>query len=589
MLVTNPVEEDRELDKEHRMPQDFGETNSHRWSLLTDEWLPSLMLDGTQQNLSLLGVFEKAPEIKTIQGDLDQQLIPILRVLEAFLERSMGGTTAGSEEFKGLWTEIWESGEFPMEAIQDYGARVQDRFYLLDERYPFFQVPGLEYMGDKDFDPIDAILADFPRESKFLFSQRAKGSVTSLDFASAARWLIFTQAYDTAGIHSPLVGSTTAKSGKQYAPKGAVGTGLLGAYGSVFCEGVNFFQTLLLNWVPSLEGKTISGIEGDLPVWERQAEITDVVTGRRPSGIADLLTWPSRRIRLIPDKAEERIVGYINGYGDIPIVVNSHALETMTVWRRSKEQAKRLGTPDVPAYMPKTHDPSRSLWRGFESLLGAAPRDSDTGAPAPGVVVWARKVNNVVNSRMSDHVLKAVSLHAQGVVYGAQSSVFDEAIDDVLDINVDLLRQDEEGVTAVLEVLKSTEKAVGSLAWFVQNLRIAEGSHNPQNDSGQVRETAYDVLDSIFRRRIAQFSSDKDRLSYVQEWKDDTHRALLSIADDYMEASSASPFVGGHEEDSPMTSAKALLWLRAALNKPDSLGPLGAGASDKDGNNEVSQ
>ena len=571
------------------MPQDFGETSLYRWSLLTDGWLPSLMLDGSQQNLSLLEVFEKAPQIKTIQGDLDQQFIPILRVLEAFLERSLGGTTTGSEEFKGLWTEIWKSGEFPMELIRDYAAQVQDRFYLVDEKYPFFQVPNLEYMGDKDFDPIDAILADFPRDSKFLFSQRSKGSVTSLDFASATRWLIFTQAYDTAGIHSPLMGSTTAKSGKQYAPKGAVGTGLMGAYGAVCCEGKNFFETLLLNWVPSLEGKDISGTVGDLPVWEREAEITDVVTGRRPTGIADLLTWPSRRIRLIPDDAGENIVGYINGYGDIPTVVNSHALETMTVWRRSKEQARRLGTPDVPAYMPKTHDPSRSLWRGFESLMGAAPRDSDTGAPAPGVVVWARRVNDVVNSQVNDHVLKAVSLHAQGIVYGAQSSVFDEAIDDVLDVNVDLLRQDEEGVTAVLEVLKSAEKAVGSLAWFVQNLRIAEGSHNQQSDSSQVRETAYDALDSIFRSRIVQFSSDRDRLSYVQGWKDDIHRVLLNIADDYMEASSASPFVGGQEDDSPMTSAKALLWLRAALNKSDSLGPFVTRVNDEDRNNEVSQ
>lgn len=570
------------------MTQEISEPQMSWFSLLSENWIPVLMLDGTQRTLSILDIFEQAPQVRTIQGDLQQQLAPILRVLEAFIERSLGGIAHGSEDLKKLWTEIWQSGELPMEPIQEYAEEMKDRFYLIDSEHPFYQVPNLEYMGDKDYDPIDSILADFPKESKFLFSQRSKGSVRSLDFAAAARWLIFTQAYDTAGIHSPLVGSTSVKGGKQYAPKGAVGTGLLGAYGTVFCEGKNLFQTLLLNWVPYLGAHDLSGVEGDLPVWERDAQVTDVVTGRHPQGIADLLTWPTRRIRLIPDETGERIIGFINGYGDIPTVVNSQALETMTMWRRSKEQAKRLGTPGIPAYMPKTHDPARSLWRGFESLLGAAPQDSDTYAPAPGVVTWAREVEEITSSR-SDHFLKTVALHAQGIVYGAQSSVFDEAVDDVLDINVDLLRHDVEGVSAVLEVLKAAEKAVGSLTWFVQNLRIAEGSHNPQSDSDQVRETAYGALDAIFRRRIAEFSADKDRLSYVQQWKDDIHWVLLNIAHDYVEISSASPFVGGKEGDSPMTSSKALLWFMAAINKDDCLGRI----SEKDDahirDNEVSR
>lgn len=538
---------------------------SSSFSLLRDPWIPVLFADGSQQDLSMLAVFEEAHRIRTINGDIPQQLIPILRVLEAFLYGSLAlPEPSDGFTYTTLWKEIWESGQFPIRPFQDYAQQVEAHFFLIDAKHPFYQVAGLEYMGGKEFDPIESLLADIPKPEKFLFSQRAKGSIESLSLAEAARWLIFMQAYDLAGIKSPLVGSSSAKSGKQYAPKGAVGTGLLGSYGPVFGEGKNFFETLMLNWVPVLGGQVLAGDEDDLPIWERETAITDVVANRHPAGIMDLLTWPARRIRLIPDESQKRIIGYISGYGDIPTVVNSFKLETMSQWRKSKEQAKRLGVPE--AFMPKAHDPARALWRGAASLLGGESQGIDTAAPIPGVMSWAQEVHGELAAK-SDSLLKTITIHAQGIVYGSQNSAYEDGIDDVLDINVDLLRQDTEAVYTVIEVVQSADKAVSSLVWFVQNVRIAEGSRNPASDSDRVRETAYDSLDAIFRRRIAQFSEDKERLSYRQEWQDEIHRELLNLANQYVVLSSASPFVGGADEDSPMTSAKAMLWLRSALIK----------------------
>ncbi len=175
-----------------------------------------------------------------------------------------------------------------------------------------------------------------------------------LSFAEAARWLVFLQAYGTAGIKTPVVGNTHVNKGKVYAPKDSVGTGWLGAIGGIFLQGDTLFQTLLLNWVfydkPQDAGHGLLGNESDLPAWEWElpSSPADIVEAYRdPSfgiGPAALMTWQSRRVRLIPDEEGSSVVGVVCCYGDILRPINMQFAETMTRWRESTAQQKKLGT-----------------------------------------------------------------------------------------------------------------------------------------------------------------------------------------------------------------------------------------------------
>lgn len=132
--------------------------------------------------------------------------------------------------------------------LDGYFNEWKDRFFLFGDR-PFFQVPELEYVGQKEYDPVSEMIADMPKPEKYLFAMRGLGTTDTLSLPEAARWLVFLQSFDTAGIKTPVKGNTHINKGKIYPLKGFLGTGWLGGIGGVYAEGANLFETLMLNWV----------------------------------------------------------------------------------------------------------------------------------------------------------------------------------------------------------------------------------------------------------------------------------------------------------------------------------------------------
>lgn len=120
--------------------------------------------------------------------------------------------------------------------------------------------------------------------------------------------------------------------------------------------------------------------------------------------------------------------------------------EKMTAWRRSIPQQKKLGLP-VPPHMPVTHDASKALWRGLEPILCVG----DDGDFRPGIIRWLEEIRTEVLDS-EEHVLNMVAIHAQGMTYGTQSSVFETGIDDKLSLNMVMFRHDYAGIAAVVDV-----------------------------------------------------------------------------------------------------------------------------------------
>lgn len=315
---------------------------------------------------------------------------------------------------------------------------------------------------------------------------------------------------------------------------------------------------------PSLLREAACYIRG-IAFWEKnEVPSADMDDQNSFAGPVQAMTWQSRRIRLVPNEDCTRVIGVVNCYGDAVTQYNTDGFEKMTAWRRSIPQQKKLGLP-VPPHMPVTHDASKALWRGLEPILCVG----DDGDFRPGIIRWLEEIRTEVLDS-EEHVLNMVTIHAQGMTYGTQSSVFETGIDDKLSLSMVMFRHDYAGIAAVVDVVKSTDKAVTALTMFVRNLRSAAGDHSgkTQEIADQIRESAYADLDLLFRDRLANFDESQDPVTYSNAWLDEVHRLLLTMGRDYL-SQSPVPVFEEHESGrfGVMSAALAQLLFRGSLNK----------------------
>lgn len=535
--------------------------NPH-YDLRFESWIPVERLDGTADVVSIRDALASAHQIRRLSGEIPGEGIALLRLLLALVYCICSPSEdAGEKEKKERWEEIHSKGFFETDQIDEYLADYPREFDLFDGEHPFYQVPGLAYMGEKEFDPVSELMLDVPKPEKFLFSMRSPDHLDSLPVDLAARYLVVAQAYHTAGIKSPVVGNTSAKSGKAYAPKGALGTGWCGALGGIYLEGQSLFEALLLNFVLYLSNVSVIAPDDYAP-WEREVPSANTCQ-REPTGPIDLLTWQSRRIRLVPSEDGSCVRGVIVSYGDVLIPANKQRYEMMTGWRESKQQQKKLGTATVPL-MPVAPDTAHALWRGLPSLLALA----DEGKLRPGVIRW---MSELQDTQSAEDWRLNVRIVCQGVSYGTQSSVVDDAITDSVDLRATLLRKDSEAVLKMLDVIECADRAVGVLVRFVQNVERAQGDkrrYDSFSDSAaqasrdDIREGAYNALDALYRSRIAEFP-DEGVDEYCLAWRRETRSVLRRLANAYVSRRHVSCF-SEHED---ISVGQALAWFEGGLVK----------------------
>ena len=545
-----------------------------QFNLVDEPWIPCVYVDGHVEEVSLKTLFRDAPRIRALSGDLPQQEMALLRFLQAILYRAFLEEGMSREDMRSMWRHMWELGRFEEAYVEEYLEAFHDRFHLIGGDRPFYQTPGLAYAGDKTMDPISEMIADVPKPDKFLFAMRSMPSLDDgIDLAQAARWLIFAQAYDIAGIKSPVVGNTHVNKGKVYAPKGLPGTGWQGTIGTIALEGDTLFETLMLNWCLYIPGGAdLFGIADDVPPWEPdETPTSDMRVLPSFTGPVGAFTMQTRRILLVPNERQDRIIGVINCYGDAIAAYNTDSCETMTAWYASIPQQKKLGL-GAPPLMPTTHKAGRALWRGLTPILSVDPDARDT---RPAVVRWAEELQERRCLDRDSHTLSLVTVHAQGMTYGPQSSVYESGIDDAVALNAAFVRRDFPAIATVVDVVSATDEAVEkALSVFITNLRVAAGDKTGgdrmKTVKERVKEEAYARLDAVFRDRLAAFGPECDCESYRNEWQDDVHCILLDIGRDYLSDADVRAF-GEHANSGIgsdwMSAARAQRIFRAQLNR----------------------
>ncbi|MBF4460959.1 MULTISPECIES: type I-E CRISPR-associated protein Cse1/CasA [unclassified Rathayibacter] len=519
-------------------------------------WILARSLEGTTQEYSILEILRRAHLLEAIVGDVPTQTFAITRLLLAVMHASLAHDLADDDTARALWQDLWEAETLPAETIERYLREPNraSRFDLFDEEAPFLQVAGLRTAKD-DVAGLERIIADIPNGVPYLTMRRGRG-VASISMAEAARWLVHVHAYDTSGIKSGAVGDVRVKGGRGY----PLGTGWCGEIGGLLASGQSLKETLLLNFVLIHDDRPVAA---GLPVWDRQAlgpgvELRPQQPGggetepSRPQGLADLYTWPGRRVRLV--RSGDAVTGVVLGYGDPLRPQNAHVFEPLSPWRYSEPQSKKLGRS---VYMPATHQPDRRLWQGLSSLLPNAQQTT----PSAWLVEWIGLLAD--EGILPDSAL--FDLRAVGASYGTQSSVIDEIIDDSLGIRALLVseRGAEHALRAVSAV-SATEAAVLALARLAGDLEIARGGDSDGARS-RSREDAYFALDGPFRSWLADLGSETSTIPLVR-WQQTARRVLDEIADSYLSAAGPSAWVGRDRRTTGhASSSEAREWFRRSL------------------------
>lgn len=519
------------------------------FDLTRQPWILVRTFDGDLRQVSITEVLTSAHELAGIVGEIPTQTFAITRLLLAVLHCALDGPT----DIEG-WTELWQKSELPAEPIISYLSEYSDRFDLLHPEQPFFQVAGLHTSKNETFG-LERLIADAPTGRPY-FTTRLGQSLDSIDLAEAARWLVHCQAFDPSGIKSGAVGDDRVKGGKGY-PIGVAWSGLIGG---ILCEGRSLRETLLLNLVarPVEDGSTM-----DRPVWERppQTEQEEVSGGRPPTGPLDLYTWQARRVHLAIQG--NRVTGVLICNGDKLEPQNRQHLEPMTAWRRSANQEKQRGLPVV--YMPRQHDPERSLWRGIEALLpsqaGRSQGGEAAGVLAPGCLSWIGQLQ-FYRALPAEY---AVRTRAIGMQYINQSAVVGEIIDDSLSMSVLLLSEaGAELAVQIAEGARQVELGVRSLADLAGDLAVAAGGES-EPAKVPARAAGFAAVDGEFRHWLSQLGPASDPLVARAELNAVAREILLDLGHELVESASPQAWSGRKVDKSIVCTATADSWFRRDL------------------------
>ena len=178
-------------------------------------------------------------------------------------------------------------------SVTQYLNRWHDRFHLVTDNHPFYQMARLEM---KNTVSIARLATEFASGNNATLFDHCD-DVTEVDwtFAQTARWLLASQSF---ALGFGKSGNARIEGKDEGLPYAADAIALRGM--NIWLQGENLFNTLMLNLVPSSDTSS--------PPWESATphKYRDRLNGNDRTaitsyGIVDRLTWQSRLVRLLPN------------------------------------------------------------------------------------------------------------------------------------------------------------------------------------------------------------------------------------------------------------------------------------------------
>lgn len=399
----------------------------YSFNLVDASWIPCAAdSGGAPRLLSLREVFAQAHELSNIADPSPAVTISVYRLLLAILHRGLDGPRSDRE-----WQHVWERGQWDLDRISGYLDKWHDRFDLFDARYPFYQTPDLDPRAARPATQLTQERAS-DRNRALLFDHTPDDM--GLTPAASAGYLIAQHNFAVGGLISLGTGEPRANKFAAAAP--LLGGALVLTRGEPPFH--TLFHTLMLNWVrySREDGQPFPFKGDDKPAWEREGGARP--EDRLPDGYADLLTWQSRRILLVPDttpigETRVRAVILMKGY-QFAESFEQWSAETMTAFR------KNVDPKAVRPWYSVGLSRDRAVWRDsqalFQSVAGVQSR--------PKTMNWLDRLmeRNVIADR------KIVPLEVYGLIPD-QANILDWRRES-LPLPLRLLRQEEQGTQELL-------------------------------------------------------------------------------------------------------------------------------------------
>lgn len=255
---------------------------SATFDLLQNPWVPCIQLEGTSVELGLRDALAQAHQLSELHGESPLVTAALHRLLLAVLHRVFGPDTHEK------WAALWEAGRWDAVRLDAYLDRWSHRFDLFHPQRPFYQASDERVKPKSVVSLVQHIASG---NNPTLFDHHTEGEGLTLTPAEAARMLVTAQAFGLGGL-SGLPQKFT---------DGPCARGVL-----FLVQGGTLFETLALNLVRYPSDNVMQYYPDDRPAWE----MDDPLVGARslPRGYLDYLTWYSRRVLLVPEATDDRVV-----------------------------------------------------------------------------------------------------------------------------------------------------------------------------------------------------------------------------------------------------------------------------------------
>ena len=538
------------------------------YNLLDEPWIPVRLVDGTITDVGLLELLRRTTDIADLACELPTQSITIQRLILAIAYR-----VATPHDTRD-WVRQWEDGA-PTEQMIEYLERWRDRFYLFGGHFPFMQVADLRTAKDA-VSGLEKLIADVPNGEQF-FTTRHGRALACIPASEAARWLVHAQAYDPSGIRSGAVGDSQVKGGKGY----PIGPAWCGHLGLVWLKGQDLDETLVLNLIPAstaaLRGVD-SSTEWGVCSWEASEpessvrgdySLLDPAGTPKELSIPRLLTWHSRRIRLVGDSSG--VTGVVLAQGDKLAPQEMRLYEPQSLWRYSTPQSKKFKT-DV--YMPRKFEAGRALWRNLPGTLpivitvqGVDKQPKREFLPSATLSFHYQ----LDNASIQTSYPKVMRIQAVGVTYGPQESTFEDIYSDELTLSVAVMRVEREDLSAEIDrQVRLTEEVARDVGTLAANLARAAGESGDGAGDGardRAKELFFSAVDNDFRSWLTQVDGHESGRDIGRRWECTLRQHATDIQTELVRGASSSAIIGRDTGRGYMNVGIAENYFRSALNK----------------------
>lgn len=535
-----------------------------RFNLLEEEWI-SVTIDkkGKSKDVSLIEVFENSHEYLGLAGDSKTQDFAVMRFLLAVLHTVFSRFDDEGNPYKEVdldenfrqineieedyifsysgklfdtWENLWNKGQFP-QIVNDYLKKWEDRFYLFDEKYPFYQVPYEEISGGKikkksgkpgkiHGKNINRTISESQNKTSLFAPKYSKNKAKDkLTYGEIARWLITFQGYTGLADKTRFAGDDYKKS-----------KGWLFDLGGVYLEGSNLFETLMLNLV--LDRDRIDDGENNRqkPCWEYSgAEIIErAFDGLNPDNLSELYTNWSRSVNIDPDfKEGEAFFLYAVKMPNLDH--KSYFLEPMTIWNFNKQGDNK------DSYTPRKHRPNQALWRSFGLLVTNSPESTENRYKKPGIMIWLEKIKDVIGQ----YYVSVNSISMQDDGNSTSWKPTDETYDSLNTRQFILTDMDEGEWTPTIRRVVDETKRVISFRYknYLDDIALIRNDKSGSFVNKNV-EKMYFLVDRPFRDWLSSIKFDDDKDDKVFEWRFILYKLVSTEAKKIFETASPRDYRG---------------------------------------------